>query len=83
MSGQGQEEPTSQEMMEIILQQRKELADFCSYVTDHLKDQQEVFHLVCLQYGFAAWLKARDFMLLFKLLRIILWLAVLVIFYNF
>ena len=46
MSGQGQEAPSSEQMWEIILQQRKELADFRSYVTDHLKDQQEVFHLV-------------------------------------
>ena len=68
MSGQGQEAPSSQEMWNIIVQQREELADFRSYVADHLKDQQEVFHLVWLQYGFAAWLKARDFMLLFKLL---------------
>ena len=40
------EAPFSEQMWEIILQQRKELSDFCSYVSDHLKDQQEVFHLI-------------------------------------
>ena len=45
MSGQ-ELSPSSEQMWEIILQQRKELADFRSYVTDHLKDQQEVFHLI-------------------------------------
>ena len=37
MSGQGLEAPSSEQLWEIILQQRKELADFRSYVTDPFK----------------------------------------------
>ena len=61
MSGQGLEAPSSEQLWEIILQQRKELADFRSYVTDHLKDQQEVFSFSVYNMVLAVWLKARDF----------------------